>query len=226
LKMISIHAFQAVLRSVRRNFRRPDLAAAVLGIGLGLLGCSTPTEYPQLPQDLVVVAKPEAPDRLILREGDTVRISFPGAPSFNATQLIRRDGKINLSVVGEVTAAGKTTEELEAELKKLYSPEIVTKEVIVTVESSIFEVYVTGAVLRPGKVISNRPLTALEAVMEAGGPIYTKANLKAVQVTRTNAGRMEHYTLNLKRVLEGDESMPFYLKPSDIIYVREKFQWF
>jgi hypothetical protein len=69
-------------------------------------------------------------------------------------------------------------------------------------------------------------LTALEAIMEASGFDYTKANLKAVRIIRHENGRTEHHTVNLKRVLEGEETEQFILKPSDIIYVPERFNWF
>jgi protein involved in polysaccharide export with SLBB domain len=85
---------------------------------------------------------------------------------------------------------------------------------------------VTGAVLRPGKIMSNRPITALEAIMEAGGVDYAKANLKAVTVTRLEGGQFKTYTLNLKLVLDGQQTKPFYLKPSDIVKVPERFSWF
>ena len=98
--------------------------------------------------------------------------------------------------------------------------------VMVSVESSSFAVYVTGAVLRPGKVTSDRPITALEAIMEAGGFDYTKANLKKVRVIRHENGRTEHFTLNLKRVLNAQDSDQFNLKPGDIVYVPERFSWF
>jgi hypothetical protein len=39
--------------------------------------------------------------------------------------------------------------------------------------------------------------------MEAGGFDYGKANLKSIRILRTQNGRTEHYTLNLKKVLEG-----------------------
>jgi polysaccharide biosynthesis/export protein len=138
-------------------------------MGFFVAGCTSAA--PEYQQDLLANPSPPPVERIILREGDVVRITFPGAPTLNATQLIRRDGKITLPLLGEITAAGKTTQGLEAELIELYSPQIITKEVTVAVESSAFEVYVTGAVLRPGKVISSRPLTALEALMEAGGRI-------------------------------------------------------
>ena len=129
-------------------------------------------------------------------------------------------------MIGHVAAAGKTVEGLEQTLTNLYSSQLVMKEVNVTVESSIFSVYVTGAVLRPGRIDANRPVTALEAIMEAGGFDYNRSNMKEVTVTRTIQGHVQHFTLNLKRVLEGKDSETFYLKPSDIVYVPERFTWF
>ncbi|HXI53018.1 MAG TPA: hypothetical protein VNH84_15990, partial [Candidatus Saccharimonadales bacterium] len=65
------------------------------------------------------------------------------------------------------------------------------------------------------------------AVMEAGGFDYAKANLKAVTVLRQEeGGQVVNYKLNFKDTLRGPKSEPFYLKPSDIIYVPEKFSWF
>lgn len=155
-----------------------------------------------------------------------VNVFFPGSTSLDTTQQIRRDGKVVLPLVGEVTAAGKTPADLQAELIKLYAPQVATKQVVVTVQSSAFPVFVTGAVLRPGKVMSDRPITALDAVMEAGGFDYTKADLKTVVVIRQEKSGTTKFTLNLKSAMAGAPGKPFYLKPSDIIYVPEKFTWF
>ena len=166
------------------------------------------------------------PASFTLREGDILKISFPGSPNLNNVQPIRPDGKINLTLVGEVQAAGMTPADLQQKLMDLYAPQLTTKEVTVEVQSFAFPVYVTGAVLRPGKISTDHLLTALEAIMEAGGPDYTKANLKNVKVIRQEGGRTKNYILDLKRVMEGKTTEPFYLKPADIIYVPEKFSWF
>jgi len=156
-----------------------------------------------------------------------VKISVPGAPSLDSVQTIRRDGRITLPLVGEVIAAGRTPLILQAELVQLYAPQIVSKEVVVTLVSSSFYTFVTGAVLRPGKITSNQPLTLLEAIMEAGGFDYTKANVKGVVVIRKDAeGRTHNQTVNLKRVLDGTDSQPFFLQPSDIVFVPERFTLF
>lgn len=169
---------------------------------------------------------PAATNAMILREGDTVRITFPGAANLNTVQQVRRDGQITLPTGGELKAVGRKPTELEADLLKVYGPQLQFKEVVVALESSAFPVFVTGAVLRPGRIMSDRPITALEAIMEAGGFDYTKANLKAVVVVRHEEGQIRNFKLNLKLPLEGKQSEPFYLKPSDIVYVKERFSFF
>jgi polysaccharide biosynthesis/export protein len=131
-----------------------------------------------------------------------------------------------LPLIGEVQAAGLAPTALEKRLIELYGPQLQTKEVTVSLESSAFPVYVTGAVLRPGKVISDRPITALEAIMEAGGFDYTKANLKKIRVIRYVKGQPKYFTLNLKTVMNGKQNEPFPLKPADILYIPERFTWF
>lgn len=170
--------------------------------------------------------EPEHTEVILLQEGDIVKISFPGSPSLDTTQQIRRDGKISLSLVGEVEAAGKTPDQLKADLINLYASQISSKEVNVAVESSSFPVFVTGFVIHPGKIKSDHPITALEAIMESGGFDYGKADLKSVRVIRLEDGVSKTYTLNLKSVMDGQESQQFYLKPSDIVYVPERFSWF
>jgi protein involved in polysaccharide export with SLBB domain len=101
---------------------------------------------------------------------------------------------------------------------------LVSKEVIVSILSSSFSVFVTGAVMKPGKVLSDHPMTVLEAVMESGGFEFSKANLKKVKVIREKPAA--NYTLNFKGFLEGRPIESFYLKPYDIVYVPEKFSWF
>jgi polysaccharide export outer membrane protein len=169
---------------------------------------------------------PKNAEVLVLSEGDDVRITFPGAPNLDTTQRVRTDGRVTLSMVGEVVAAGLTPSELEKKLLELYASELVSKEVSVTVISSTFTVFVTGAVHRPGKIVSDHPLSALEAVMEAGGFDTTRADMQAVRIVRQQDGMTKNYVVNLKAALEGGQTESFYLKRSDIVYVPEKFSWF
>lgn len=161
-----------------------------------------------------------------MRQGDTVKVTFPGSPNLNQTEQVRLDGKISLPLVGDVQAAGQTSDELEQNLVRLYAPQLSSSDVTVAIESSSFPVFVTGCVLAPGRVLSSEPITALEAAMQAGGFDYARANLRNVHVIRRDNNSSQSYVLNLKSVLSGDEKNDFYLQPNDIIYVPEKFSWF
>jgi len=141
----------------------------------------------------------------------------------DTTEPIRRDGKLNLPLIGEVDASGMSPSALQDKLVQAYASQISSKEVIVQVASSSFPVYVTGAVMHPGKVSTDHPMTALEAVMEAGGFNYDTANMKEVKIDRNENGLMKHYTVDLKSILTSNGTNSFYLQPGDIIYVPERF---
>lgn len=163
---------------------------------------------------------------VVLREADTLKILFPGAEQLNTTEVIRRDGKITLPTVGEVPAAGKTPAQFQKDLAQLFSKQLVSsKDITVVVVSSSFPVYVNGAVMRPGKVIADHPLTVLEAIMESGGFDYRSAKMKAVKVIRTQDGNTHNYTVNLDGVRTGKQVEIFYLQPFDIVYVPSKITW-
>jgi protein involved in polysaccharide export with SLBB domain len=214
----------------------------ILAVASLMTGCQTdrPQEAslqrddPPLMEELMAQVKTNAAvssptnvsQSVVLREGDVVKIIFPSAANLNTAQPIRRDGKITLQLVGELTAAGLTPAQLEAAVLKAYEGQLLTKEVTVYVESTIYPVFVIGSVLRPGKVLADRPLTVLEAVMEAGGFDFSKANLKKVRLIRREKGILKTAQFDLKSMLAGkDPVTPVYVMPSDIIFVPEKFQW-
>lgn len=195
-----------------------SIAAVVLVVGALLAsGCKTPARAPRGPIQL----EPQ-----VLQVGDGIKIEFASATNLNTQQNIRRDGKITLGVIGEVVAAGKTPAQLEKDLVDLYANQLVSREIKVIVVSSSYAVYVGGAVLKPGKVMAERVLTPLEAIMEAGGYDTAKANLKAVKVIRQENGETKNFQVNVKAILDAKDVEPFFLKSHDTVIVPEKFEWF
>jgi protein involved in polysaccharide export with SLBB domain len=65
-------------------------------------------------------------------------------------------------------------------------------------------------------------MTALDAIMEAGGFDPTQAKSSAVMILRVENGQQQHYELDLKKTIKGKDSSVFYLKPYDIVHVPEK----
>lgn len=239
---------EKMLYNLFRKTTRVNSALVVGAFGVLLAGCQTPAIRPPTPTPAPAAApgtvatdpglsnstnsalgrEPSnlSSDALVLREGDSLHIQFAGAPSFDSTQSIRRDGKITLNMVGEIKAAGLTPQGLEKELLKDYASQLVIKQVTVTVQSSVFTIFITGAINRPGILTSERVLTPIEALIEAGiDPI--KSNLKSVAVIRERPnGVNERYRLNLSKILHGKPFPPFVLQPGDIVYVPEKFSWY
>lgn len=200
-------------------------SAAALCACAGLLaGCGTMPAGAPVPVQPGMQEARSTP--IVLREGDTLKITFPGSPNLDTVQPIRRDGKLNLPLIGEIEAVGLTPAALQEKLVQAYASQISSKEIIVQVQSSTFPVFVSGSVLHPGKVLSDHPITALDAVMEAGGFNYDTADMRHVKIDRNLNGVMQHYTVDLKALLVGRDTKSFYLQPGDIIYVPERFSPF
>ncbi|MCX6880718.1 MAG: polysaccharide export protein [Verrucomicrobia bacterium] len=199
----------------RRHWATGMLGAAVLLAVGAAVGCND--LYPALPvPPEAYVSKPGN----TLTPGDEIRVVFSVAPELNTQQKIQPTGKISLPTIGEVTAAGRSVTSLQQQLTTLYQPHLQDSTVTVSLAATAAGVYVSGAVLRPGKLPLDRPLTVLEAVMEAGG-FSPMANPRQVVVVRTQDGKSKNYVLNLHQALNGTESTPFYVRPYDVIYVKE-----
>lgn len=201
------------------KFRRM-LAAGLLSLATSfpvfvLPGCSNVNPPPPVPAE-AYQSKPSAN----LAPGDEINVSFSGAPELNTTQKIQPNGKVSLPTIGDVTAAGRSINSLQSTLTSMYQPHLQDPTVLVSLETAAAGVYVGGEVLRPGKIPLDRPMTALEAVMEAGG--FSKfANPKQVIVIRKQSGRQQRYVLNMNDALAGYETSPFYVRPFDVIYVKQ-----
>jgi protein involved in polysaccharide export with SLBB domain len=123
-----------------------------------------------------------------------------------------------LPLIGEVTASGKTVVEFQKELVRLYKPQLRNSEVVVTLESSVAQVVVSGAVTRPAKLTFERPTTVFQAIMEAGG-VNEYGTLKRVHLIRVVNGEQLTQVLDLRPALAGKATNALYVKDGDVIFV-------
>lgn len=159
--------------------------------------------------------------KVTLQPGDVLQVKFLYWPELNEEkQSIRPDGKISLQLVGDVQAQGRTPDELRTDLLALYKDKLIDPEISVVVGSlDSNRVYVAGEVLAPGLLIINGRLTALEAIMQAGGPKKDSGKMNSVVVIRQRDGKQYGTTLDLRNALESADSDPFVLEPYDIVFV-------
>lgn len=207
-----------VAGSVRRTFGRGKLFAAglvVMAAGLLSSGCGSDAEAYNIPAE-AFQSRPSS----TLAAGDQIRVAYPGAPEMDLSQKIRANGKISLPMVGDVTAEGRSISGLQSQLAAMYVSQLQDPTVLVSLEAPAAAIYVSGEVKSPGKIALDRPMTALEAIMEADG--FTNfANPKKVYVIRNQGGQHQRYPLNLSETLSGGQSNAFYLRPYDVIFVKQ-----
>jgi polysaccharide export outer membrane protein len=153
-----------------------------------------------------------------LSPGNVIKLSFAEETDLDQTQTIRRDGKVSLPLLGEVTAAGKRIIDFQHQLVSLYEPKLENPEVLVTLESGMAGVVVSGFANRPGKYVFDRPTTVFQAIMEAGG-VSDYGSPSNIHLTRMINGEQRTESINLRPAIRGDPTKPKYVQDGDVIYI-------
>ncbi len=187
------------------------LVAAALACG----SCQTP--LPPLPD------QPGPKTAVRLSPGDSVKVTFAEESDLDQTQKIRRDGKVSLPLIGELTAAGKRLMDLQREIISRYEGKLDNPEVLVTLESGTATVIVSGFANKPGKVDFDRPKTVYQAIMDAGG-VSDYGSLRNIHLTRVINGEQRTETINLRPTVHGETTKPEYVQDGDVIYISRS--WF
>jgi len=192
------------------------LTACVLLVGIQW-GCRAPVRVDERP-DTAQHAALLPP--VILGPGDALEVKFFFTPEFDVSQVVRPDGKIDLQLIGEVTAQGKTPAQLKDLLLQLYMDHLRDPQIVVLVQS-LYErrVFVGGQVVKPGIVEMPAEMALMEAIMQAGGFDLREAEVESVLVLRHEGRHWKGYKVNLKPTIEGTASECFFLQPKDIVHV-------
>ena len=153
-----------------------------------------------------------------LSPGDVIKLSFADETDLDQVQRIRRDGKVTLPLIGEVTAAGKRVIDFQRQLVDLYEPHLDNPDLVVVLESGAANVIVSGFANRPGKYSFDRPTTVYQAIMEAGG-VSDYGSASNVHLTRIINGVQRTETINLRQSIRGKPIYPEYVQDGDVIYI-------
>lgn len=159
------------------------------------------------------------PPTNVLDQADIISITFRYSTNFNTVQKIGLDGMVNLQGAGQVKAEGKTITQFQDELTALYQSEVKDDPITVRLVAPAAAIYVTGAVVRPGKVSMDHRMTVIDAIAEAGGADQYRAKLSKVSVLRVDGDTEKIYWINVNRIMSGADDTPFYLKPFDVVRV-------
>jgi polysaccharide biosynthesis/export protein len=151
----------------------------------------------------------------------TVRLYFN--PQLDEDLRVRPDGKISLSLIGELDAAGKSPDALSEEITQAYAKYLVKPKAVVLVRRfAAARAFITGQVKNPGIVDMNTGRqTVLQGIATVGGVTDT-ATLEDVILIRKLPDRQQPLVmeLNLIHALEGTQiEQDVVLLPNDLIYV-------
>ena len=181
---------------------------------------STPVATADAPRAAAVTTtKSWTDEEYRLGAGDKLRVEVYREPQLSQSLQIRPDGKITLPLIGDVTAAGTTASELResltSSLKEFVTNPVVT--VIVT-DALAAQIYIIGEVANPGAQVMQGPMTALQAIAQAGGlkEFAKKGDIRILR--KAGNGRTTTLPFNYKQAINGDID-PLPLQPGDTVVV-------
>lgn len=215
----------------------------------GQLQVELAAAYQAMAYDPTATNPPDSKKEYLLQVNDVIEIKFDDYPQFSDSVTIRPDGKVSLALVKTVQAEGRTPEKLEEELTKLYSAKLKNANLVVIVRQATGEdffvngvahkpglrnlegltvmvrslaprqVFVTGEVEKPGFYAYNNPMTALQAIIAAGGHRRSGLLRQVVLLRKVNNREPVAMCLNLKVDYAGVGTNDVPLRPYDVIIV-------
>jgi polysaccharide biosynthesis/export protein len=155
----------------------------------------------------------------VLQAGDDIEVHVFNLPELSQKLHIRPDGRISLTLLNEMMAAGTTPSTLGETIRKGYSAHFRNPQVTVVVMSVVNQnVYVGGEVNQPRLIALNGKLSAVSALFYAGG-LKSTAKTKEIIILRNSGKNSAQVTrLNLNDVLKKG-SPDVELQPFDVVFV-------
>ncbi len=154
--------------------------------------------------------------------GDVLTVKFYFNPELDFDVPVRADGKVSLSLIGDVVAAGNTPQQLSATITTAYRTYLNQPNATVVIKSqSARRVFVTGEVNAPGVFGLNGSETTLSAVSYAGGLTDRASWGKVVVIRRLPDGSPPMVAvLDLKKAMTGaDPRQDVRICLNDVVYV-------
>lgn len=193
-----------------------------LTIALGVVGCSKePYVKKATPVGSLATQIPQPDLAYRIQVGDQLDIKFFYNEELNEEVAVRPDGRISLQLIPEVVAAGKTPEELTAELKQLYEPELSKPAITVIVRTfTAHKVFVDGEVAKPGALPLTGPTSVMQVIALSGGLKETARTQEIVLIRRQTMNDMVAIPINLEAITDGTRmGQDVLLAPYDIVYI-------
>ena len=171
----------------------------------------------QTPPRLTTVTE----DRYRLQPGDVLEVQFRYSPEFNQTVTVQPDGYITLEIGGDLKVAGFTIEQTRAAILRQARTRL--QDPVATIVLKEFQrpyFVVAGEVNQPGKIEMRERVTAIQAIMLAGGMKETAKSSQVVVFRKINSDVAQVKLLNLKNIRRtSDLENDLTLQAGDMVFV-------
>lgn len=153
--------------------------------------------------------------------GDKMKINVWKHDDVSTEVTVRPDGAFSLPLLGDVTAMGRSAEEIAADiatrLRKYYTDNPPITVQVSEVKS--YKIYVIGEVQRPNEYAPTQPVSVLMALSLAGG--FTRfANPDRIVIVRRDARGERRIPFDYSAVVEkGDLQQNLVLQLGDTVIV-------
>ena len=142
---------------------------------------------------------------------DAVDVQQRGQPK---RAIVSPDGRISVPMLAPVVVAGRSVEQVSEELSRRYQENYRNVQVSVLLDNLAGNrVFVFGEVRNPGAVAMTGPISVLQALAQAGGPVESGSIENVRVVVPDSSGEPKIKTVNLSGIssqttLSGDEVLP------------------
>ena len=179
-------------------------------------GLSCSTNQLKTQGDLALTTRPDGEYRL--QVGDEIQVKFFLSPELDQDVIVRPDGRISLQLLDDVAAVGLTPMELDRIVTEGYRSELRDPNITVIVKRLAAKVYVGGEVRQPRMIAHTGSLTALQAILEAGGFTDFAEPSSGILLRRIGDDKGIAAKLDLKKAMQA-QAEDIALLPSDIIFI-------
>ena len=201
---------------------------------INLLGCGTPWDgrSDRLTREGVTIVS-AATDResalsRLLEGGETSTLVYPGDvinirrdySTESDSVLVRPDGTFSYQLAGQISAIGKTPEDIAETLKsKLTGIVRYPKFSVNITESAGNRAFIGGEVKQPGFVSLRAGMTLQQGIAAQGGLLNTANGAEIAVLRQSSENRYELFLIDFNTAFLDSGGVPIRLRRDDMVYV-------
>ena len=153
--------------------------------------------------------------------GDQMDVRFRLTPEYNQVVAVQPDGRISLTIAGELKVATLSVQEAEVAIAKQSLSRLVNPDVSITLVAFQKPYFiVAGEVAKPGRYDMQEDTTAMQALLISGGPLESGKATEVLIYRKINDGGAQVRIVNLNKITKtSDLERDCQLQSGDMLYV-------